>query len=103
MPCIARQAGQYEVGDQAASAEGPAWKTNIKRPPHEAATAIGANQVTASDTRLARTVPQRGGHASIVLPEAEELAAEFGTLSEFEQALAHHPLGQELRDHQRHG
>jgi len=39
------QAGQGDIGDDGANAEGLAWKTDIQRPSHETPSAIGADQL----------------------------------------------------------
>ncbi len=87
------------IRDDGADAERLAGKADAEGVAHEAAPAIGADEIARGDALVAAAPRDNGRHGVLVLGEALQLAAELDAMAELGQALAHHAFGQELRHH----
>ena len=101
VPGVAVQPRQDDIGNNRTHAKRLAGKANTKRVTHEAAAAIGADEVARSNDLLAGFAGEPRGHAISILLQTDQFAAELHTVAELEQTFAHHAFGQELRHHQR--
>jgi hypothetical protein len=101
VPCIAAEARQNDIRHNGADAKRLARKGNVERVAHEAAAAIGADEMADTNLLFASFADKPRRHAIFVLLQSDQLASELWPLSELVESLAHHPLGQELQCQQR--
>jgi hypothetical protein len=103
MPCQPIEPVERDVGDERADAERVAGKADVERMAHEAAAAVGADQISHADLMLSTVVGNARDHRIGILREAGKPATEARAVPQLGEPLAHHRLGPELRDHERAG
>src|SRR5580658_654685 len=101
MPDLATDAGRHHVGHYRPHSQRLAGKFDLERMAHEAAAAIGADEIANADGFLPLLARNCRREVLFVLLETDQLASEFRLMAKLGQALSKRGLGQELRNHQR--
>jgi hypothetical protein len=96
VPGVATDALQFDIRDDRTRAKRLAGEIDAQRVPHEAAAAIGADEIACAHD----FAPDLRGDAFGVLREAGQFPAKLRLVAEFGETLAHHGFGEELRHHQ---
>ena len=97
VPGVTADALQFDIRDDSAHAQRLAAKIDAQRVPHEAAAAVGANEVAGAHDLASNLRSDAFG----VLREAGQLPPELHLVSEPGETLAHHCFGEEPRHHER--
>ncbi len=96
MPGVTADALQLDIRDDGARAKRLAGEADAQRLTHEAAAAVGANEIA----RAHYFAPNLRGDASGIRRKPGQLPHELRPVAEFGETFAHHCFGDELRDHQ---